>query len=125
MSIKVEFEFQTLDDAVSFFARISPLYSAPGAKEPATVTPVHIEIAPAQVEAVPAKPKKTKAEVAAPVPPTETAAVTQEQVRTALAALLAAKGVGACSALLKKYNVARVSELDPAVYAPFVEECAE
>lgn len=118
MSIKVEFEFQTVDDVAVFFARISPLYSVP-APEPAAVTQVHLEIAPARVEAVAAKPKKAKkAEPAEVVEP-----LTQADVRAALAAFLASKGIDGCTAVLKKYGVARVSELAPTLYEAFAKEC--
>lgn len=122
MSIKVEFEFQTVDDVVAFFARVAPLYSVPVASEPVDYIDPPTQ-SPDPVAVKPKKVKKAKAKAEPAEAPSVGEPLTQPDVRAALAAFLASKGIDGCTAVLKKYGVARISELAPEQYGSFVEEC--
>ena len=143
MTIKVELLFDTLAEAVEFFARVRPLDTEP---RPFEHAPLHLEAPSVQPAAVvepeeqamvvePEKPKKTRkvtistgktleALTRLATPKAEVVEIsTLEGVRAALSKLLASKGVDSCTAILAKYQVSRISELDPELYGKFIAEC--
>ena len=125
MTIKVEFEFATLELVAEFFARVRT-------GELALVTPDKQKKKKAVLDVIP--PVEDTAPTAyAPIviragtpledlPPTLSTYVMGD-LRAALATLLATKGVEACSAVLADHKVARISELPESAYAQFVADC--
>lgn len=80
---------------------------------------------PIQESAAPESPAEAEAAEAVQQPDVQPAqqTYTAADVRAALQAVLTDKDMAACTAILSKFNAARVSELAPEQYADFVAAC--
>ena len=132
MTVKFEIYFDSLTEAATLFAQLRsreiefPVALCRDSAAEKLVYPevskTVVEVAPEAVIAEPVKEKKPRKakvlEVAAPA-----GEPTVVDVRTALAALLGSKGAKACSELLEKYRVTRISEIPVVDYGAFIAEC--
>jgi len=141
MAIKITFEFDKLSDAAEFLNKHAPTVQEPrpfehvGAQAATKLADKIVELAGVTEEARPAtKPRKARSAKVSPVseataaaidtaPPT--AAITVDDLRGSLKAVLAAKGAAATQSILETFKVARIGELQPAAYAQFVASCNE
>ena len=137
MTIKLTFEFATVDEVVAFLTR-DQAQPAPVAEKPKRVRPARPEAPvenaataydimhgrraiPADEESAPVKaaPKVADAPVQA------VAAVGLHAVRGALREVFNVKGAAAATELLKQFGAARVGEVKPADYDKFIAACGK
>lgn len=125
--IQVTFQFDTLQDLYEFTARQAlPVPTAP----PVSTLAAAAELADPPAPAAKArKPKAVKTEAPESDPETqvveEATAVDIEVVRKAIMDVNDKFGLVPARRVLKKFSVARVTELKPEQYAEFVKACGE
>jgi hypothetical protein len=129
VNVKVTFEFDTPEDAITAIARMRGVVSEAPKKEPAAATPksapkaekVASEPPTAKAETAPAAPAAKAAPSPAPAPATDAYA----PVSAAISAAVAAGHKPALIAFLSQFGVKTGKELKPEQYAEFMARVAD
>lgn len=114
MTIKLTFEFDTLEKAAEFLRRLGG----------ETISPQTVFPEEAMQPAPPPPKKRTKKAEPAPAPePASTAATaTQGDAQAALEKLFSAKGMETCREVMSRHGVQRLKDLKPEQYADFIQQ---
>ena len=132
--IKVTYEFKTPQDLADFVmsvtprlagARVQSRWPEPAVKalkEPLVAPDLDPQVTEPVAEGL-SPPVRQKARKSKNKPNVEDRVTSLDDVRKALTALAESKGLAACTDLLAKFGISRLTDLTPVGYDAFIAEC--